>query len=36
MFNEAKNGTKQGNKHYTYPKDDAVAKFVIADGKKLG
>ena len=36
MFNEAKKGIKQGNKHFTYPKDDTVAKFVIADGKMSG
>ena len=34
-LNEARKGTKQGNKHQTYPTDDTVAKIIIAGGKKV-
>ena len=34
-LNEARKGTKQGNKRQTYPTDDAVAKIIIAGGKKF-
>ena len=36
LLNEATKGTKQWNKHQTYPTDDEVAKVIIADGKKIG